>query len=501
MRAQSSTIPAPVGGWNARDPLDDMDSIYAPRMVNYFPQMSDIQLRKGYRVHATGMGSGAVQTLMEYAGKDGSRKLLACANGNIYNASTYNAAATSLASGFASNRWQFINYKNTLIAVNGLDTPQQFNGTSFSAATYTGPADPKELVSVHVYKERLYFVEENSQSFWYSHTAGSITGALDEYNVGTFLKLGGYLLFAGSQSRETGAGSQDLFVVCSNMGEVLVYSGSYPGDANWGLIGRYYLPSFLGRRAFFNKDADMALISQQGIIPLNRVLDANGLPSEKETLSSNIQNAFREAARLYSSNQGWSGLNYPRGNMAIINIPVSQDTNAEQYVVNTLTGAWARFTGIPAVSWSLFNDKPYFGGPDGKVYEFDVNSSDNGAAIRTQLKWAFNYFKDRSRIKRFLMARPLIISDSPLSFVVGIDVDFQDQQFSATTSTSGASGSAWDVAEWDTYAWDNSNLYSANWNQLSAVGRCGALRMEGDFLNVSFSLSAVNITYEPGGFL
>ena len=81
-RVKTKTIPFPVKGWNTRDPLEDMDPQYAVELVNVFPRARDGALRRGFAVHSTGMGSGAVPTLIEYAGETGTRQLIAAANGD-----------------------------------------------------------------------------------------------------------------------------------------------------------------------------------------------------------------------------------------------------------------------------------------------------------------------------------------------------------------------------------------------------------------------------------
>jgi hypothetical protein len=46
-------IPAPVGGWNARDPIADMPARDAVFLDNFFPRASDVMLRPGSALLAT----------------------------------------------------------------------------------------------------------------------------------------------------------------------------------------------------------------------------------------------------------------------------------------------------------------------------------------------------------------------------------------------------------------------------------------------------------------
>ena len=79
-------VPAPTGGWNARDSLDSMDPTDAISLVNLFPTFGQVQRRNGWGIYATGLG-GAVQTLSEFNAAS-VRKLLAAANGSIFDVSS-----------------------------------------------------------------------------------------------------------------------------------------------------------------------------------------------------------------------------------------------------------------------------------------------------------------------------------------------------------------------------------------------------------------------------
>lgn len=70
-------FPAPTKGWCTRDPLAAMDPLYAPIFHNWWPLKGYVTWRPGCREHATGVGSGAVNTIMSYVGTSGTRKLLA----------------------------------------------------------------------------------------------------------------------------------------------------------------------------------------------------------------------------------------------------------------------------------------------------------------------------------------------------------------------------------------------------------------------------------------
>ncbi|NDE81357.1 MAG: hypothetical protein EB037_10650, partial [Actinobacteria bacterium] len=88
-----ASLPAPVGGWNARDALANMAPTDAVTLENLFPGVSSVALRGGYVEHATGM-SGQVETLMTYNGGS-SDKMFAIVGGKIYDVTSSGAVGAA----------------------------------------------------------------------------------------------------------------------------------------------------------------------------------------------------------------------------------------------------------------------------------------------------------------------------------------------------------------------------------------------------------------------
>jgi len=505
VRSVSASVPAPVGGWNARDPLAIMAPQDAVKLVNFIPNTTSVTLRNGFRVHTpSGLGAGAVETVIEYSNPAGARQLIAAANNGLFNCSTLNAGATSLGTITTSNRFQTAMFKDAggtsfLVMFNGADVPKKYNGTTVTTAAYTTIATPANLIHPTVYKNRLYLTEKNTTIIHYGAT-NAVEGAVVAFDVGSLLKLGGKVLFTGAWSLNSNADLSDLFVIVSDMGECLVYSGTNPGAADWGIVGRYYLPVPIGIRAGYSLGADFIIITQSGGISMSDVLQ-NSSASSYNKITDKINNAFSEVTELYSANFGWECQVYPRRNIALVNIPVSPTTRSDQFVVNTLTGAWTRFTGWNTSTFSLFNENLYFGGLDGKIYQADFSNNDNGAKIPTELKTAFSYFGDETRQKQFLMVRPIVASSADEPVFFDVDVDFEQQVFGTASIVSSETTSSWDAATWDVSPWGGGNAIARNWYSVSGVGYAASLVLKADFQNVTFDLAAFNIMYKPAGYL
>jgi len=138
--ATTASVPAPIGGWNARDSLAQMSPTDAVQLINFFPTPTDVSLRKGYAKTSTGI-TGKVYSLMNYARKNGTNALFAAAETKIWDAST--STATQAFSGITNSKLQFVNFSNAggdyLVACNGQDPTMVYDGTRwfFIATTST----------------------------------------------------------------------------------------------------------------------------------------------------------------------------------------------------------------------------------------------------------------------------------------------------------------------------------------------------------------------------
>ncbi len=500
-RNNSSTIPAPIKGWNSRDALEDMDPQDALVLVNLFPDSGRIRLRKGFTSHATTLG-GAVQTLIEYRGADGAKQLLCGVNGKIRNITT----STDIGVGFSSDKWQTTHFRNSagtfLFFCNGVNTPQLWNGTTLSAISVTGSPSPAvtTFINCSTFKSRVYFVSVNSTVVSYLKDVNTIGGDILTFDFGGVLKRGGYVMYAGSWTHDRGIGLEDAFVVISSEGEVVLYSGSSPLD--WTIQGRFFLPRPIGRRCAVEIDSDLLIITEDGLITLSSVISAGDSKGKYNDLSFKIRTTFRDAAINYRTNFGWEAIQYARGSRLVVNIPLSADgLTAEQYVMNLETGAWCRFTNQNATCWCIHNEELYFGTSLGSIMKADTGYNDNGYEIPFDGATAFNYLKDRSSIKLVTNVRPFIEASAPVTFSLNVNVDFENLPIEGEAVTSVYTGDKWDQGLWNIAKWGVERPYSSEWYAVAGVGRCVSIRLKGNIKDISFSFDAFSIIFERGGFL
>jgi hypothetical protein len=472
-------LPIPVGGWDTVTPMAQMDPSRAILMDNIFPRATSLELRNGHAEHCDTGEAGVVKSLLPYHGTAPvNDKLFAACGTSVYNIST--ATPTEDITGLSSIELQSVNFTTSgghyLFWVNGEDAPQHYDGSAWATPTITG-ATAADFVNINVFKNRLFFCENASTKAWFL-PVDAIQGAADSFELGGLFSKGGYLIAMGTRTVDGGAGPDDQAVFISSRGQVVVYSGSDPSDATvWALVGVYDLPQPIGKRCLLKVAGDLAVLTVSGLLPLARATAIDQTAIEAIALTKNISPEISKAARSYGSNFGWQVQSYPRGEMAILNIPVSEGVTQHQYVMNTATGAWCRFTGQNAGCWAEWQGLLYFGGNSGKVYLADSAATDDGTPIRADLKTAFNYLGSRASLKRAHMVQTLMVSDGRVNPYINVNTDFNDVVPTSGPSSTNLGAIYWDEFNWDEVDWPPEQQVSATWQNSGAVGYCMAVRV------------------------
>lgn len=504
MAAKTISIAAPVGGWNARDPVAAMDELDAVILDNMFPTPADVMARKGYTEHATGLPD-IVETLMVYSTFTG-ETLFAASGAGIYVATTATAVGTAAVSGLSNVQIQHANFTDTsganwLHCVNGADAMRVYNGSAW--VTVTGSSSPSlsgvsgaDIINIGVHVNRIWFIQKNSLSAWYL-PAGAAGGSATEFDLGPVFKRGGKLLAMGSWTIDAGEGMDDHAVFVTDKGEAAVYKGTDPSSSTtWAKVGTYRIAPPIGYRCLLKYGGDLVVITEDGFFPMSQALMTDR--SQVVALSDKIRQAVRDSATLYKSEAGWEAMYYPGAPFLLFNVP--DTTGHKQFVMNTITGAWCRFTGIAAECWTLFGNEPYFGG-DTAVYKLWSAKADNGVDIRCDALQAYQAYKRPGRVKRFTMAKPmLLLTGSPgIGMAMNVDYNAVDPAFSlnVTPSTAGQ----WDVSKWDQAKWGGEPAFRGEWQTLGAIGSVGGLRMKAAVRGQDLRWQATDIVYEEGGVL
>ena len=140
--ADVKPIVAPTMGWYVGENLASPPPKTAYYLQNVFCQLDYIRVRGGSQSWATGMPSANVSTLMPYNSAPNSKMFAAC-NNAIYDVSNTGAVGAASVTGLTGVNFQFTQFTGLggsyLIAVNGIDAVQRFDGTGWNRQwTVTG---------------------------------------------------------------------------------------------------------------------------------------------------------------------------------------------------------------------------------------------------------------------------------------------------------------------------------------------------------------------------
>jgi len=578
--AKTTSVPAPIGGWNGRDSLAQMSPLDAVEMVNFYPTPTDVTMRKGYTKSSTGI-TGAVNTLMNYPTTSG-YKLFAVASTKIWDATS--STATQVYSSLTSDKLQFVNITNTagsfLVTCNGSDavtiydgsnwftvattttaqtissitksgttatlttasphglltnnrvtisgaSSSEYNGTfvitktgasTFTYVMATAPAsnatvvgtyttigitgvDSSTFINVNLFKNRLYFTQKNTLSCWYL-PVDSIGGAASPLYFGSIARNGGYLQAMGTWTIDAGQGADDYAVFVTNLGEVIVYNGTDPSSIlTWALKGVWQLGQTFNRKCFFKWGGDLLLLTQDGLVPLASALQSSRL-DPRVNLTDKIYFPISQAATNYYANFGWQINYFASENMLILNIPTND--GMEQYVMHTITKAWARFTNIEAYCWESSGDNTMHFGGDGYVGNFYVDTADDGNNITAAVQQAYSYFDSPGQQKRFTMVRPILQSQGGVPAVLcGLSVDFQpiDNLGAVSFNPSTQTGSTWDTAKWDENIWSGGLITTRVWQGVTGIGFAGSINLTAAAQGIELHWASTDYVMEQGGVL
>lgn len=500
---ESKLVPSPTGGWDAISPLSNMEPKFAVTLDNFVPRPGWVEIRGGYNAWSQGLGD-PVETLMTYRPPTNTQQLFAAAGSTIWDVST-NGPYTAEVTGLSNARFQRINFtpaggSTYLYMVNGADTPITYNGTVFSNPAITG-VTPSTLIHINVHKRRIWFIEANSTSAWYLAT-DAIQGAASEFDLGAFMSRGGFLTAMATWTVDGGNGPDDLAVFITSEGQFIVYKGTDPANPNaWALVGVFNQPLPIGRRCFAPFGSDLVVITLEGLIPISKSLPFDPSGARSVALTNRIQNAMLEVAQVGSSFFGWEVLTFPKQSLLIMNVPQQELTSQVQFVMNSLTGAWARFTGWNANCFELFNDSLYFGDNEGNVNLAYAGATDLVSPIASTVKCAFNYFEDPGRNKYMSMLRPMLVADGTLTPAIGVDVDFGDAALTASVTIVSPTGGVWDTSLWDSGLWSSGASTVINWLSVGAIGVALAIKMSVNLAGSGTSGSLIsNSVFDTGVF-
>jgi hypothetical protein len=513
---QPEVLPAPIKGWNTRDPYEAMDPQDAITLDNWQPDYGGVRLREGCQVYKT-LGWANVMsqpaapvTTLAFWRVGTAQQLLGAQADKIWSVD----AQTVLGSGFQSSWWQTAQFNKHLFWVNGVDPPQGYDGTSLAAAgfvrdpTSTFTLNVNDLIGVAAVHNRLYFWTLQDCGFWYGVLYG-IAGNLNYFPFEMTLGDGAYLVNVQILTYDGGTGIQAYTIFVMSTGEILTYQGTDPSDPNnFSLVGIYTTPAPLDMRAACRYGGDSYIVTSSDYTKLSQLMIALKLGAVPPR--SKAAGACQAAVTQGRGLKGWQAIYWGFGRRLVVNVPLTSfdaggNPQFEQHVYHTGLDAWCRYQGLGAYCWVVMGDQLLFGGNNGMVVQFGLPGGDElvkltppwGTSAWSTTPWqlleyhpitanaqqAWNLFGTPLQ-KRVAAIRPIMRSAQTVQYTFGLGFDYNDPVLDLSAAHVGRP-TPWNTTPWGT-PWERAAETDTIW-----------YIAEGDGSAISVALSTVTSTPQP----
>jgi hypothetical protein len=499
---QAITLPAPSLGMMDSDNLAYMKPGSAAVLDNWVPTLRGIKLRGGYirycDLHALDTTVPPVPSTLrlpvisafDYVDNSVSRIFAANAN-KLFDVSA--AVPVVVRSGHSSGNYVASQMANAsgnhmLIANEAGDYLMHYSGTAwttFNASQITtNPivtppptcATGLNLTYVCKYRGRYFFIEGGTMNIWYL-PLNAHQGQLNLVPLAGSTSKGGKLLFCASWSIDAGDGIDDKICFVTNLGEVLIFTGSDPSNAsNWRQEGRYQIPKPMGMNAHIQLGGDLLIATVDGIVPLSSAITKDAEQLNLASITANIRSMWRNEA-IIKNVMPWTMMRWDEYGGMFCAWPGGIAGRRHCGVVNTATLAWCRFD-WDATCFMKLRDSMFFGTQDGLIMQADRTGYDDGKPYVCTMVGAWGIFGQQAQNKTWSQARVSFTAREGEPFVPQITA-CTDYVIELPTpphaGTDPGPLDVWDQGLWNHMKWDAPALPSptvrnTGWVSIGATG-------------------------------
>lgn len=508
-QAQPKTFLAPIRGWIQSESLAASKPNGASILENFFPTTRGIRPRGGSLRHAT-IDDGVDSLMVWRSGT--SERLFASDQDSIYNITSPASPTVQPAAdvtGLASGVFSSVMFSNVagdfLVAVNGTDLRQLYNGATWTTLPAITGVTSSTLSNVWVFKNRLFFVQKNTMNAW-CLAVDAVGGVATQISLSGVFKKGGALMFGETWSVDAGAGLDDVCVFVSTTGEVVAFEGSDPADPNnWSMAGRYDIGRPLGPNASFRAGGDLVIATMDGMVPLSAAMNKDPAALTLAAVTRAIEDEWKRQALARSTSTQWSCAKWVARNMAIVGLPTVGASEICAYVVNLLTGAWAKYTGWNITALAEMGNLIFYGSPGTGVFIAEGGGTDDGQPYFSTYVGLYDHLKNPAATKTVKMARSTWLYRKPFIAAVSFSFDYTPDLPAYPNAAVHPSADVWDTGLWDVALWDSGGTVEQVVTQwVSVAGQGFAVAPVIQMTNSHTAppeaeLASIDLLFETGG--
>ena len=212
----------------------------------------------------------------------------------------------------------------------------------------------------------------------------------------------------------------------------------------------------------------MAILTEDGIIPVSEALRKDRAALQAVAISYPIEDAWKSAVANRSTDFPITPTLWQ--SQALLMIGVS-GSGGVAYVANARTGAWCRYTGWDVRCGAVANDRLYFGTNAGKVMRGQTGGNDDGLAYTGKYVPKFTEAGVRKAKVANHAGITVKATQSP-EFRMACFRNYEIGEYPTTTPLLSETGTTWGTGVWGTFVWGTSSPEYAFtvWKAVRATG-------------------------------
>lgn len=312
--------------------------------------------------------------------------------------------------------------------VDGGGLPILYDGTGLTQINTfvcSDGTDPATFTGVFAHQDRLFFWKDDELAFWYTDQVGAVTGNLIRFSLDRLGNIKGKTAMLGALTINAAHGMNDVLVIVTSTGMVILYEGLNPSDAlDWRQLGRVQAAPPVSQHASIEVASDFWYLTRRGIIAIKEAM-SDGTAALNRPIAKRIKVDLlldiKTVVDAYGSLPGWQIIERPDETEIILNVPTGPDT-FKQYVYAQDDQAWST-SNYPARWWQVFDGSTDFTGTAGQLYRLEAGEDFNGSAITTN--WATPWMRVGAA-SCLAWLSPTIIADGELEMSLTTLTDHND---------------------------------------------------------------------------
>jgi len=275
-----------------------------------------------------------------------------------------------------------------------------------------------EFDGLFSHHDRIYAWDSDELAFYYGDI-GAVTGELTRFPLDRLGNLSGTVKIIHSMTYDASHGMNDILVVITSTGWIILYEGLDPGDINdWRLIGRVKTAAPVSKFAIQSFGSDLWMLTARGVVSLKESLSSGALALTSK-IAQPISDLIIADVNAYKDSSGWQMIARPDGTDVLLNVPTA--TGYKQYVFTIEVSAWST-SNYPARWWHDAFGRLEFTDTDGNLCRVQVGN-DDGAEITATFYTSWVRIPRKSEIAYMI---PTIIADGELTVKITVLSDHDD---------------------------------------------------------------------------